>query len=97
MGAPLPRVDLENPVAKSRKAFNFEQALGDLEALVTAMESGDMSLEQSLEAFEQGIRLTRECQEALKFAEQKVQLLLSESGDTAPFIVEAEEEGDEPA
>ena len=83
-------------MAKSKKAFNFEQALGDLEALVTAMESGEMSLEESLEAFETGIRLTRECQEALKHAEQKVQLLLSESGETTAFALELSE-GEESA
>jgi exodeoxyribonuclease VII small subunit len=83
-------------MAKSKKTFNFEQALGDLEALVAAMESGDMSLEESLLAFEQGIRLTRECQEALSQAEQKVQLLLSETGETAAFDADAAD-GDTPA
>lgn len=72
-------------MAKSKKALNFEQSLGELETLVAAMESGDMSLEESLEAFEAGIRLTRECQQALTLAEQKVQVLLSENGDTTDF------------
>lgn len=72
-------------MAKSKKPFQFEPSLAELEALVTAMESGDMSLEESLLAFETGIRLTRECQEALQQAEQKVQLLLSDDGATAPF------------
>lgn len=72
-------------MAKSKKSFQFEPALAELEALVTAMESGNMSLEESLLAFEEGIRLTRECQEALQQAEQKVQMLLSDNGDTAPF------------
>lgn len=67
---------------KKSDSFDFEQALGDLEALVTAMEDGDLSLEQSMQAFEKGIKLTRECQTALKQAEQKVQLLLNEDGDT---------------
>ena len=71
--------------AKTKKPLNFEQALGELEALVTSMESGEMSLEDSLRAFEQGVRLTRDCQQALTEAEQKVQLLLSEEGDTADF------------
>lgn len=82
-------------MAKSRKALNFEQALGELETLVTAMESGEMSLEESLKAFENGVRLTRECQEALTQAEQKVQLLLNESGDTADFDSEGDTGGDE--
>ncbi len=75
----------ESPAAKTKKPLNFEQALGELETLVTAMESGEMSLEDSLRAFEQGVRLTRDCQQALTEAEQKVQLLLSEEGDTTDF------------
>jgi exodeoxyribonuclease VII small subunit len=75
----------ETIVAKSRKPFTVETALGELETLIARMESGELSLEDSLQAFEQGIRLTRECQEALAQAEQKVQILLSENGDTAPF------------
>lgn len=81
-------------MAKTKKPFQFEPALAELEALVTAMESGNMSLEESLLAFEAGIRLTRECQEALQQAEQKVQLLLSDNGETAPFDTVP---GEEPA
>ncbi len=58
--------------------FNFEEALASLETLVEAMEDGDLSLEESLKAFEQGIKLTRECQLALEQAEQKVQLLVKD-------------------
>jgi exodeoxyribonuclease VII small subunit len=72
-------------VAKAKKPFTVEHALGELEALINAMEGGELTLEQSLQAFEMGIRLTRECQEALSQAEQKVQVLLSEKGDMAPF------------
>lgn len=72
-------------MAKSKKPLNFEQALGELEALVAAMESGDLTLEESLQAFEAGVRLARECQQTLQQAEQKVQLLLAEDGSTTPF------------
>lgn len=78
----------ETTVAKAKQAFTVEHALGELEALINAMESGELSLEQSLQAFETGIRLTRECQEALDQAEQKVQVLLSEKGDAAPFAAD---------
>jgi len=70
---------------KKIDSFNFEQALEDLEELVTAMEEGELSLEESLQAFEKGIKLTRECQSALKKAEQKVQVLINEDGDTKEF------------
>lgn len=72
-------------MAKSKKTPDFETALTELETLVQAMEGGEMSLEESLAAFERGIRLTRECQAALDAAEQKVELLLNERGDTQPF------------
>ena len=52
---------------------DFEHSLNELETLVEQMEQGDTSLEQSLELFERGIKLTRSCQESLKKAEQRVQ------------------------
>ncbi|NIV77133.1 MAG: exodeoxyribonuclease VII small subunit [Gammaproteobacteria bacterium] len=55
--------------------LDFETALEDLEALVESMEAGEMSLEESLRAFERGIKLTRHCQSALKAAELKVRTL----------------------
>lgn len=67
---------------KKPKGFDFESALEELETLVSAMEDGDLNLEESMQAFEKGIKLTRECQNALKLAEQKVQILINENGDT---------------
>ncbi|HTQ99277.1 MAG TPA: exodeoxyribonuclease VII small subunit [Candidatus Acidoferrum sp.] len=64
-------------MTRKNPKFNFEEALANLESLVEAMEAGDLSLEESLKAFEQGIKLTRECQQMLDQAEQKVQLLLA--------------------
>ncbi len=71
----------------TKNSFAFEQSLAELETLVRKMESGEMSLEASLTAFEQGIRLTRDCQKALANAEQKVQKLISQNGvlTTEPF------------
>ena len=76
---------------KPAQPVNLEQSLDALEALVERMESGDLSLEDSLKAFEDGIRLTRECQQALRAAEQKVRILLSADGEPEPF---AEGDGD---
>ena len=66
----------------NKQDFNFEKALENLDQLVSSMETGELSLEDSLKAFETGIKLTRECQAALKEAEQKIQLLINEKGDT---------------
>lgn len=62
------------------ESFNFETALAQIHEKVSTMEQGDLSLEQSLQTFEEGIRLIRHCQQALQSAEQKVQLLLEQHG-----------------
>jgi len=55
----------------------------ELEELVERLEQGDLSLEESLAAFERGVTLTRTCQSALKEAEQKVEILLKKAGGPA--------------
>ncbi|HCA25069.1 MAG TPA: exodeoxyribonuclease VII small subunit [Pseudomonas sp.] len=74
-------------MARKKTAVDFEQSLGSLQALVERLESGDLSLEESLAAFEQGVALTRDCQQALSQAEQKVQQLMENNGElrTEPF------------
>ena len=57
---------------------SFEANLRQLEQLVQQMEQGELTLEQSLSTFEQGVALTRACQKALDQAEQKVNLLLQD-------------------
>ena len=79
-------------MTKKQTKFDFEMALQELEALVSSMEDGKLSLEESLQAFEKGIKLTRECQTALKNAEQKVQVLLNENGDTEELNLDEVEE-----
>jgi len=61
---------------------NFEQTMAELEDLVKAMESGELTLEQSLEHFERGVRLTRHCQNTLTEAEQKVKILMQDVDGT---------------
>lgn len=63
------------------KSTSLETTLRKLEAVVKKLEDEDIGLEDSLDAFEEGIRLTRSAQEALDVAEQKVQLLLEKNGD----------------
>ena len=62
----------------------LETSLDNLESLVERMESGDLTLEESLKAFEEGVRLSRECQQALQQAEQKVRILLEQNTDAEP-------------
>ena len=62
------------------KKFDLEKSLANLEELVEELESGDLPLETAMKKFEEGIKLTRGCQTALKEAEQKVQILLKSAG-----------------
>ena len=63
------------------RIVNFEKSLKQLENLVEKLEKGELSLEESLKQFEEGIKLTRECRQALKNAEQKISVLSNKNGD----------------
>lgn len=72
-------------MAARKKSIDFEKKLVQLESLVNDMEKGTLSLEDSLKAFEDGIKITRECQQALKDAELKVEILTKGSDKPKPF------------
>lgn len=63
-----------------KKITPFEDSLAELEQLVSQLEQGEISLEESLKSFERGVTLTRICQKALQEAEQKVQILIDQNG-----------------
>lgn len=58
---------------------NFESSLEELERIVRELERGDLPLEKSLELFEQGVKLSRACQERLNEAERRIELLTRDS------------------
>jgi exodeoxyribonuclease VII small subunit len=70
---------------REAQAKNFEASLMALEKIVRELEGGDLPLERSLELFEEGVRLSRECQERLNSAERRIELLLHDN-DGRPVI-----------
>jgi exodeoxyribonuclease VII small subunit len=76
-------------VTKKNK-INFEKTFTELEELVNQMEKGDLSLEESLKCFERGMKLTKDCQEALSEAEQKVKILLEKNKKNSLEIFESD-------
>ena len=76
---------------KKGKTIDFEQALGELEAVVERLEHGDLPLEEALKQFERGIELTRGCQASLKQAEQRVEILLARTPEATPEPFDAED------
>ncbi len=73
--------------AKKHSPLSFEAALTELEGVVAQLEQGELSLEKTLQRFEQGVVLVRTCQTALQLAEQKVEQLLEQNGglEILPF------------
>jgi exodeoxyribonuclease VII small subunit len=63
-----------------KKPLNLEKSLEQLETLIDELESGDLPLDTAMKKFEEGIKLTRSCQTALKEAEQRVEILLKSAG-----------------
>lgn len=63
------------------KSTKFEDALGELEALIEQLETGDQSLEESLVQFERGMKLSQFCQKSLAEAEKKVQILIADKAE----------------
>jgi exodeoxyribonuclease VII small subunit len=61
---------------------SFESSLRELEEIVEQLEAGDLPLEESLELFERGVRLSRECQKRLDAAERRVEVLLKDQDGT---------------
>lgn len=72
---------------KKEKLPDFEKSLEELETLVEQMESGDLSLDDSLKQFKRGVELTRHCQGVLEKAQQTVEKLVDNSDDSSavPF------------
>lgn len=82
---------------KPEKLPDFEKSLSELEALVQKLEQGDVPLEDALKTFERGVALTRQCQTALRTAQQKVEVLLAPSGknDSGAEAVEDFDDADD--
>jgi exodeoxyribonuclease VII small subunit len=69
-------------VSRKSKESGFEAALQELEKLVARMEAGDLPLDEALRHFERGVQLTRDCQQSLQAAQQKILLLQQTAAGT---------------
>ena len=67
--------------SRDQDLSQFENSLGELEQIVTRMEQGDQTLEESLQDFERGVALSKTCQDLLKKAEQRVAKLVKQHGE----------------
>jgi exodeoxyribonuclease VII small subunit len=65
-------------------SLSFERGLEELEAVVKALESGDLPLERALELFEKGVALSERCRKQLEEAETRVEILLKKNDKVQP-------------
>lgn len=72
----------------SRKKASFEDQIEELESIVEKLETGDLALEDSLSQFEKGVKLTKECQNLLDKAQQKVTILTQDNDQLEDFVKE---------
>ena len=82
----------------ARKSNEFEKAFQHLETIVKRLESEEMPLDESLQLFEEGIRLSRFCHQRLEEVEKKIELILADAKGqprTEPFEPEEQDAGDE--
>lgn len=82
----------------AEKQKTFEANLQELERIVRKLEDGDLALEESLKLFEDGVKLSRECQERLNQAERRIEILMRDGeGNPALETIKAEDLRGEPA
>ena len=82
-----------NDLMETNNSQNFESSLEELERIVRELERGDLPLEKSLELFEQGVKLSRACQERLSEAERRIEMLTRDNHGrpvVRPFETEEE-------
>jgi exodeoxyribonuclease VII small subunit len=88
----MKRKGTEPDVNPGTEGPSFEQMMGRLEELVSTLERGDLSLEESIRAFEEGIKLVKECTAVLGQAEKRIQHLTQEGASLTPAAPPADEE-----
>lgn len=76
----------------AEKKQTFESSLKELEKIVGRLEDGELSLEESLKLFEDGVRLSRECQARLNQAERRIEVLLKdENGNPNLEVIKSDD------
>lgn len=93
----MPRSKSGKAVAEAAEELPFEQAIERLEGIVERLEDGELDLEASLSAFEEGVALSKRCAGQLDAAERRIEVLVREGGETLERPFDAPDDGDEDA
>ncbi|AVQ99330.1 exodeoxyribonuclease 7 small subunit [Oceanobacillus picturae] len=74
-----------------KQELSFEEAMKELESLVEKLEEGDVPLERAITYYQDGMKLSKLCNDKLKNVQEKMTTIMNEQGDLEPFHVEGEE------
>ena len=74
-----------------KKTLNFETGLAELEKIVSELEKGDLSLEDSVKKFEDGMKISKECNSILEDAEKRITIILEKNGEIKEEDFDAED------
>jgi exodeoxyribonuclease VII small subunit len=85
----------ETPASGGTQSLSFEGALNQLEETVARLESGELPLEEALEVFEAGVRLSRYCSQTLEAAEKRIEILVADRTDASGDVMTEEFEPDD--
>ena len=91
---PGTKAEMKRAEAPEQQGQTFESSLAALEKIVRELERGDLPLEESLQLFEQGVRLSRQCQERLSQAERRIEVLLRDA-EGRPLLAAFDEDEEE--
>ena len=70
---------------------SFEEQMENLEKIVAELENGNLNLDESVNKFEEGIKISKECNKILEEAEKKITILVNENGEMKEENIETEE------
>jgi len=71
-----------------KKEMSFEQKLEELETIINQLETGEISLEESIESYTKAMKIVKECDEKIKSFEKQVSMIIGEQGQLEPFSIE---------
>jgi exodeoxyribonuclease VII small subunit len=76
---------------KTSKKMTFEEAMEQLEEIVEKLEQGDVPLEESIDLYQQGMKLSKLCHTKLRNVEKKMDTILHEDGEEEPLVIQEED------
>ncbi|MFD2630788.1 exodeoxyribonuclease VII small subunit [Oceanobacillus kapialis] len=74
-----------------KQELSFEEAMKELETIVEKLEEGDVPLEKAISYYQDGMKLSKICNDKLKNVQEKMTNIMNEQGDLEPFQIEGEE------